>query len=93
LKKNELVPDLDHCIETVAKKKHAELVQILLESKTGNSEMEEKLETLRLFLETADFRKLRAESEKQLMEGKSVRFTVYLVARAFKMRNACNLGP
>jgi hypothetical protein len=29
-------------------------------------------------LETADFKKLRAESERHLAEGKSVRFTVYL---------------
>ena len=80
----ELVPDLDHCIETVAKKKHSELVQILLESKAGNSEIEEKLETLRLFLETADFRKLRSESEKQLIEGKNAKFTVCLEARALR---------
>jgi hypothetical protein len=84
LQKIELVPDLDHCIETVAKKKHTEFVQILLESKAGNSEMEEKLEILRLFLETADFRRLRSESEKQLIEGKNVQFTVYLEARALK---------
>jgi len=78
LQKIELVPDLDHCIETVAKKKHTEFVQILLESKAGNSEVEAKSENLRLFLETADFRKLRSESEKQIIEGKSVRFIVYL---------------
>jgi hypothetical protein len=84
LQKIELVPDIDHCIETVAKKKHTEFVQILLESKAGNSEMEEKLEILRLFLETADFRRLRSESEKQLIEGKNVQFTVYLEARALK---------
>ena len=50
---------------------------MLLGSEAGDAETEEKLETLRLFLETADFRKLRAESEKHLAEGKSVRFTVY----------------
>ena len=44
----------------------------------------EKAETLRLFLETADFKKLRAESEKQLIEGKTVLFTVYLEGRASK---------
>ena len=84
MQKIELVPDLDHCIETVAKKKHTEFVQMLLESKADNSKMEEKLETLRLFLETADFRKLRSESEKQLIEGKDVRFTVYLKSRVLK---------
>jgi len=60
LQKIELVPDLDHCIETVAKTKHSELVQILLESKAGNSEIEEKLETLRLFLETITLSLIKA---------------------------------
>jgi hypothetical protein len=45
--KIELVPDLEHCIETVARKKHAELTHILLKSKEGDTETEEKLETLR----------------------------------------------
>ena len=76
--KIELVPDLEHCIETIAKRKHAELAQMLLGNEVGDTEKEEKLEILRLFLETADFRKLRAESEKHLAEGKNVRFTVYL---------------
>jgi hypothetical protein len=84
LQKIELVPDLDHCIETVAKKKYAELSQMLLDSKSGDIEMVEKLETLRLFLETADFRKLRSESEKQMVEGKSIGFTVYLKDQALK---------
>jgi len=74
----ELVPDLDHCIETIARRKHGELSQRLLESEAGNSEMEEKLEILRLFLETADFRRLRSESEEHLIDGRKVRFTVYL---------------
>jgi len=76
--KIELEPELGHCIETIARRKHAELAQILLGGERGDAETEAKLEALRLFLETADFRKLRAESEKQLVEGKDVRFTVYL---------------
>lgn len=76
--KIELVPDLSHCIETVAKRKHAELVQRFLALGGGNKPLEERLEILRLFLETADFKKLRSESEKQLMEGRMVRFVVCL---------------
>jgi len=76
--KIELVPDLEHCVETLARKKYAELTRILLEKEAGDEETGEKLEILRLFLETADFKKLRAESEKYLAEGKIVRFTVYL---------------
>ena len=74
----ELVPDLNHCIETVAKRKHAELVQQLLAPEGDSKELQEKLEILRLFLETANFRQLRSESERQLMGGKGVRFSVYL---------------
>ena len=74
----ELFPDLDHCIETVAKREHAAVLKQLLTPGKGNKELEEKLEILRLFLERADLRQLRSESERQLTEGKRVRFLVYL---------------
>jgi len=76
--KIELVPDLTHCIETVAKKEHAMILKQLLTPGKVNKELEEKLEVLRIFLKTADFKKLRSESEKQLMEWREVRFVVYL---------------
>ena len=76
--KIELVPDLTHCIETVAKKEHAMILKQLLTPGKINKELEEKLEILQIFLETADFKKLRSESEKQLMEWREVRFVVYL---------------
>ncbi len=74
----ELVPDLGHCIETVAKREHAAALKQLLGPGQSNKELEEKLEILRLFLETADFKKLRAESERHLLEGRIVKFVVYL---------------
>ena len=75
--KVELIPDLSHCIETVTKREHIAILKQLLELGKGNKELEEKLEITRLFLETANFKKLRAESEKRLMEGKKVKFMVY----------------
>ena len=75
--KIELVPDLDHCIETVAKREHAAVLKQILAPGQRNKELEEKLEILRLFLETADFKQLRSESERQLTEGR-VKFVVYL---------------
>ena len=73
----ELVPDLSHCIETVARRKYEDtLKQLLTPGETGK-ELEERLEILRLFLQTMDFGKLRAESEKWLVEGKVVRFVIY----------------
>jgi hypothetical protein len=76
--KIELVPDLNHCIETVAKKEYNETVHRLLSSEDTGDELKNKAEILRLFLETADFKKLRAESEPHLLQGEQVRFIVYL---------------
>jgi len=76
--KVELVPDLTHCIETVVKREHSAVLKQLLTPGKVNRELEEKLEILRLFLERVDFKQLRVESEIQLMEGKGVRFLVYL---------------
>ena len=73
----ELIPDLSHCIETVAKREHTTVSKQLLASAQRNRELEEKLEVLKLFLETGDFEKLRAESERRLLEGKKVKFIVY----------------
>ena len=75
--KVELIPDLSHCVETVAKREHTAVSKQLLKSAEGNKELEEKLEILGAFLETADFKKLRAESERELIEGKRVKFVVY----------------
>jgi len=76
--KIELIPDLNHCIETVAKNKHAAVLKQLLMPWKGNKELEEKLEILRLFLGRMDFKQLRAESERQIAEGRRVKFIVYL---------------
>jgi len=76
--KIELVPDLTHCIETVAKKEYQETVERLLNTVETSNELEEKAEILRLFLQTANFKKLRAESEKYLASGRKVKFVVYL---------------
>jgi len=78
MQKIELAPDLKHCIETVAKREHAAVLRQLLSARGPNKELEERLETLRLFLERADFRQLRRESEIQLTKGRRVKFTLYL---------------
>ena len=39
-------------------------------------QLEEKLELLRLFLESADFKHLRSLSEEPLLNGKRVEFTL-----------------
>jgi len=73
----ELVPDLSHCIETIAKREHDNLVKSYFQAGRGNAEFEEKVELLRSFLKSADFKKLRKESEEYLLEGKSIKFILY----------------
>ncbi len=62
-------------METQAKRQYNQIAGELLR-KGEDKELVEKFEILRLFLESADFSKLRRESEKHLVEGKKVKFTV-----------------
>ena len=74
----ELTPDMTSCIETVARSEYNDVTRILLVAASPDDAIKEKAEVLKLFLETADFRKLRAESEKHLMNGEQVKFVVSL---------------
>ena len=73
-----LFPDLSHCIETVARNEYREALGRLLASGEGGEELKEKVELLRMFLETMDFRQLRKESEEHLVGGREVKFVIYL---------------
>ena len=73
----ELEPELDACVETKAKREYNQILSELL-NKGEEEELAEKLEALRLFLESADFSRLRSESEKYLLEGRTVKFILYL---------------
>ncbi len=77
----DLFPDLSHCVETQAKREHGETMKKLLaagQDLKDSEGLERKLELLQKFLEQTDFTYLRRQSEKHLMEGKQVKFTVYL---------------
>ena len=66
-------------METKAKREYNNTLSELL--KKGEQEgLAEKFELLRLFLESTDFSQMRNEYEKHLIEGKRVRFILYLVA-------------
>ena len=71
----ELVPSLSHCIETTAKQEFWKSVDEYME-KQGDKQLGERIELLKAFVESVDFSRLRCESEKHLVEGKKVRFTV-----------------
>ena len=74
----ELTPTLDLCIEGTAKQEYKKSADEYMQSGKKDRKLEQKIELLRMFLESADFRKLRAESEKHLIEGKKVKFTLTL---------------
>ena len=76
----ELVPDLSSCIQTLAKREHEAAVKKLLAADKPDQALVERAEVLRVFLETADLRSLRAESEKHLVEGLEVKFIISLEA-------------
>jgi hypothetical protein len=73
----DIEPELSDCIETKAKREYQKTLGKLLKE-TGNEELQERLETLRLFLETTDFKRLREEYEEYLIAGRRVRFTLRL---------------
>ena len=77
----ELEPTLKSCIETQARKEYNRTAAEILGN--GNEKkLAKKLEALRIFLETADFRNLRRESEKHLNEGERVIFKLYIDQQA-----------
>ena len=82
--KIDLLPALSQCIETVAKKEYDEAVRQLLAIGEGNEELRERAEILRTFLETTNFKILRSESERYLVEGRRVKFVVYFDGGATK---------
>jgi hypothetical protein len=72
----ELEPDLSSCVQTLAKREYDRLMRQLLTSDEEDAELQERLETLRMFLESTDFSELRSRYEPYLVQGKRVRFTL-----------------
>jgi hypothetical protein len=73
----ELKPNLASCIETVSKKEYERTLNLLLKEGSAEEKLGERLEILRLFLESADFGHLRSQYEGYLTEGKQVTFLIY----------------
>jgi len=72
----ELMPSLSHCIETTAREEFWDLVNKYMEGKQANKKLEAKIELLKAFLESMDFKKLRSQSERYLIQGKTVKFII-----------------
>jgi hypothetical protein len=73
----ELVPTLEHCIETTARQAFTRNKDEYIQRGVADKELEERIDLLRTFLDTMDFGKLRRESEPHLLEGKSIKFLLY----------------
>jgi hypothetical protein len=72
----ELLPSLDHCIESIAREEFWHSVSQYTEDGRGDKELEKKIQLLKAFLEAVDFGKLRSQSEKHLVEGNRVKFVI-----------------
>jgi hypothetical protein len=73
----ELEPSLSSCIETLAKREYEKALSTILRTGTEDEELSERMEVLRLFLESTDFGAIRSCYERYLEEGKKVKFTIY----------------
>lgn len=72
----EFFPSLSHCIETTAREEFWNSVNQYMDSGREDKKLEEKIKLLKAFLESADFKKLRSQSERYLVEGKKVKFVI-----------------
>jgi hypothetical protein len=73
-----LVPDADHCIESVARNEYRRGIDACLRLEGLSPELEARMEILQRFLEQADFHRLRRESEPFIRAGRRVRFLIGL---------------
>ena len=72
----ELFPSLSHCIETTARDEFWNTVNQYMEGGQEGNKLGEKIELLKAFLESMDFKKLRSLSERHLLKGKQVKFVI-----------------
>ena len=73
----ELKPNLSSCIETLSKQEYEQTLNLLLKKGPVDEDLGERLEVLRLFLESTDFGHLRSQYERHLTEGKKVTVLIY----------------
>jgi hypothetical protein len=72
----ELVPSLSQCIETRARDEFWNLANRYMVDGRKNQRLEERIDLLKAFLESANFARLRSDSEKHLTQGREVRFVI-----------------
>jgi hypothetical protein len=72
----ELLPTLSRCIETAAREAFRDAVAKYMKGARRDEELEQRIQLVRAFLESADFRKLRSDSELHLTQGREVKFVL-----------------
>jgi hypothetical protein len=72
----ELFPSLAHCIETTAREEFWKSVNQYMESGREDKKLEERIELLKAFLKSTNFKKLRSQSERYLIQRKKVKFII-----------------
>jgi hypothetical protein len=73
----ELKPNLSTCIETLSKREYEQTLHLILKKESRDEKLGERLEGLRIFLESADFGQLRSQYEGYLAEGRMITFLIY----------------
>jgi hypothetical protein len=73
----ELCPSLSQCIETTASREFWNSVNQYMEGGREDRKLEDRIKLLKAFLESMDFKKLRNQSERYLIEGKQVKFVIF----------------
>jgi len=73
----DLFPILSRCIETTAGDEFWNSVNQYMEGGKIDKKLEERIELLKTFLESMDFKELRSQSERYLVEGKQVKFVIF----------------
>jgi len=76
MKPVKLHPSTESCVETAAQHRFRDLSQSALRGEKMNDDTMQEIDLLRRFLETADFPRLRAESEGSIREGRKVTFHI-----------------
>jgi hypothetical protein len=72
----ELFPSLSHCIETTAREQFWNAVNQYMEGGQKDKKLDGKIKLLKAFLESTDFKNLRSQSERHLVEGRQVKFVI-----------------
>ena len=72
----ELLIDSNNCIETASRRRYDSYTREYFLKPTDD--LEEKIDLLHRFLISADFREIRRESERYIIQGKAVKFVIYL---------------